>query len=624
MEYHTQGMDMLSINFNPSLLGIQNKLNTSNNVLNTSLQRLSTGIRINSTADDAAGYYVSQGLNSQIRGLKEAQNNISMGSSLLSTAEDTMNKMTDMLNRLNDLALQGANATLTDTERNALTKEANALVEEIKKQNPDTKFNGMNVFGTVSKTVSSNVGVSNVSSDVVPSGYTAIYTADDLNNVRNNLSGKYILMADIDLSSIENWEPIGNNSNAFTGTFDGNGHVIKNMTINRANTTYVGLFGYTDNATIKNMGLENVNVSGSNYTGGLAGYGKSTIENCYVSGSISGSMYTGGLVGIGGISISNCYVTGSVKGTMATGGIAGHGQGNITKCYVESSVSGTLYTGGISGYNTSLSGLTISNCYTTGSVSGINVTGGIAGSGCTVSNCYVNADIIKKDNATGNNFGILFGQASSLIATNVIGNADKSTIKTMLGSGSLSASSSNTRIVSESEFTTHSTWDCFDNSVWEMSCSIPPVLKGVGTNNINWNFEKGNNENRIQAGEGSVSDANSLTINTGLDLGAMKIDLSTVENCLDATKCVKAAINAIAKRTTAIGISQNRLENAANVNLTKVENLTSAHSNITNADIAEETANYTKAQIMTQTANSLLTQTQNFQANLLLNMINTL
>ena len=218
----------------------------------------------------------------------------------------------------------------------------------------------------------------------------------------------------------------------------------------------------------------------------------------------------------------------------------------------------------------------------------------------------------------------MFGQASSLIATNVIGNADKSTIKTMLGNGSLSASSSNTRIVSESEFTTHSTWDCFDNSVWEMSCSIPPVLKGVGTNNINWNFEKGNNENRIQAGEGSVSDANSLTINTGLDLGAMKIDLSTVENCLDATKCVKAAINAIAKRTTAIGISQNRLENAANVNLTKVENLTSAHSNITNADIAEETANYTKAQIMTQTANSLLTQTQNFQANLLLNMINTL
>ena len=78
---------MLSINFNPTLLGAQNKLNIANNSLNTSLKRLSTGLRINSASDDAAGYYVSQGLNSQIRGLKTAQSNIALGSSLLGTAE---------------------------------------------------------------------------------------------------------------------------------------------------------------------------------------------------------------------------------------------------------------------------------------------------------------------------------------------------------------------------------------------------------------------------------------------------------------------------------------------------------------------------------------------------------
>ena len=63
-------------------------------------------------------------------------------------------------------------------------------------------------------------------------------------------------MADIDLSSVENWEPIGNDSTKFTGIFDGNGHVIKNMTINRPDTNYVGLFGYTDSGSeIKNIGL---------------------------------------------------------------------------------------------------------------------------------------------------------------------------------------------------------------------------------------------------------------------------------------------------------------------------------------------------------------------------------
>ena len=139
---------MLSINFNPTLLGAQNKLNIANNSLNTSLQRLSTGMRINSASDDAAGYYVSQGLNSQIRGLKVAQSNVAMGSSMLGVAEGALGSMTDMLNRLNDLALQGASTTMTDTARGALTKEANSLVEEIKNLNANTTFNGVNVFGS--------------------------------------------------------------------------------------------------------------------------------------------------------------------------------------------------------------------------------------------------------------------------------------------------------------------------------------------------------------------------------------------------------------------------------------------------------------------------------------------
>ena len=131
----------------------------------------------------------------------------------------------------------------------------------------------------------------------VPSGYIGIYTAQDLNNVRNNLSGQYILMDDIDLSGWGNWNPIGGYSNKFTGIFNGNGHIIRNMTINISTDTvviYAALFACIGNAEISNFGL----VGGSVYAqsanseanaAGIAAYvdSGSVITNCYNECSIT-------------------------------------------------------------------------------------------------------------------------------------------------------------------------------------------------------------------------------------------------------------------------------------------------------------------------------------------------
>ena len=109
--------------------------------------------------------------------------------------------------------------------------------------------------------------------EAIAQGYTVIKTAQDLDNIRNNLSGKYILMNDIDLSSYSNWDPIGeNNASAFNGILDGNGYTISNLTINRPNENYVGLFGVIKGSVeIKNLSLENIDIYGENYVGGLAG-----------------------------------------------------------------------------------------------------------------------------------------------------------------------------------------------------------------------------------------------------------------------------------------------------------------------------------------------------------------
>jgi len=127
-------------------------------------------------------------------------------------------------------------------------------------------------------------------------------------NAVNVTAGVYYkLMNNIDLSGYPNWIPIGDNTQCalarcanFQGNFDGNGYAVQNLTINRPTMKYVALFGYVSTyAMIKNLGVVNCNVIGSDYVGGLAGFlsGGDTITNCYVTGSVSGYSFIGGLVG---------------------------------------------------------------------------------------------------------------------------------------------------------------------------------------------------------------------------------------------------------------------------------------------------------------------------------------
>lgn len=145
-------------------------------------------------------------------------------------------------------------------------------------------------------------------------GYIEISTAEELAQIGSDLSGHYVLTQDIDLSGYDNWSPIGSSS-PFTGVLDGQGHVVRNLTITElahVNKPYAGLFGRISGGTVKNLGLENVDINlGMVYAadaGAIAGNvsGNSTIANCYSSGSIYADMSNapnvndfsmGGLVG---------------------------------------------------------------------------------------------------------------------------------------------------------------------------------------------------------------------------------------------------------------------------------------------------------------------------------------
>ena len=159
--------------------------------------------------------------------------------------------------------------------------------------------------------------------------------------------------------------PIGNYTNKFEGTFDGNGKTISNLTITPSGS-HIGLFGYIGTSgTVRNLGLIDPNINGPSYVGGIAGYNSGTISNCYNTGGISGSSYVGGIAGGNNSgTITNCYNTGDISATNNyAGGIAGYNSGTISNCYNTGGISGSSSVGGITGWN---NGGTITKCYNVG------------------------------------------------------------------------------------------------------------------------------------------------------------------------------------------------------------------------------------------------------------------
>ena len=135
-----------TINTNISSLNAQRNLNSSQSSLATSLQRLSSGMRINSAKDDAAGLAITQRFTAQINGLNQAARNANDGISLAQTAEGDLGQIGNNLQRLRELAVQSANGTNSSTDRVALNQESQQLIAEIDRVAQQSKFNGVNLL----------------------------------------------------------------------------------------------------------------------------------------------------------------------------------------------------------------------------------------------------------------------------------------------------------------------------------------------------------------------------------------------------------------------------------------------------------------------------------------------
>ncbi len=218
----------LGINTNVASLSAQNQLQKSQNLSNQALERLSSGLRINSAKDDAAGLAISTRFSAQISGLDVAQRNANDGISYAQTAEGALGEITSALSRIRDLSVQSANDTNNSSDRAALDQEVDALIKEVERIAQSTQFNGQNILdGNLSDLtfqVGANAGqtisVSGVDSRSTKLGSTVMegLAITDFDATTTQGQALTIESKTVDLSSVTSIDEVVQEINKISGT----------------------------------------------------------------------------------------------------------------------------------------------------------------------------------------------------------------------------------------------------------------------------------------------------------------------------------------------------------------------------------------------------------------------
>lgn len=184
------------INTNLMSLNAQRNLSVTQSALATSVQRLSTGLRVNSAKDDAAGLAIAERMNTQVRGMNVAIRNANDAISLSQTAEGALSKINDMGQRMRELAVQSANATNNATDRESLDAEFQALSAEIKRNLEGTSFNGTKLFAALA-TMTFQVGANNTPTDQIAVVTTNLTAETSMTDILGGGTGGSAAAADI-------------------------------------------------------------------------------------------------------------------------------------------------------------------------------------------------------------------------------------------------------------------------------------------------------------------------------------------------------------------------------------------------------------------------------------------
>lgn len=572
---------MLNINTNLSSLIVQSNLKLSTNGLNTAIERMTSGFKINHAKDNAANYSINTNLSTKIRAYQVAEDNAMMGLDMVQSANSGLSQVSDILARLRSLEMSVQNGTYGKDSLSAVNKEARALTAEISRILNNTEY-GDKLFTTPSRETRSGFVNEVVHRDTsamttlesvdetvkLTSGTYSISSAKELaklatmtNNGLIEVGGaEFVLGADIDLSEYsegEGWVSIGNGVR-FRTKFDGNGYVVSNLYIMNSfnKKEYLGLFGFCGRGCeIKNLGIEDVDITTIGATGALAGY----VEN---------------------VTISNCYVKrGKINGCGNAGGLFGHlaGYDNIslvTDCYSDVSVTSTQYAGGISGL---MGNAIVRNCSSYSIIKSLTKEGGAGG---ITGGCHISKKTMSRASQIENCqvFNVNEELRGVIVAALVL----------QEGFDLLPLTINN----------------CSYDSCYK-GCTVGGELYGaVVLNNITTFAGQALESPSFQVGiNGNESSKIGYSMDLLLDgvelfgfLGEKQIGVESIDYYLKK----------IALKQTELGALENRLMSALEQIKVSYDNLVSTQSTIRDADIAEESSAYIRSQILQQASATLL------------------
>ncbi len=588
------------INTNISSLTAQRQLGVSQLSLATSMARLSSGLRINSAQDDAAGLAISERFTSQIKGSNQAQRNANDGISLAQTAEGDLAQISNNLQRIRELAVQAANATNSASDRVSLNNEASALVVENDRIASTSAFNGIKLLDGTFTAQTFQVGANGTANDVV--------SVSSIASARSNSLG---VGASSSYSARVTGISASTGSYLAAGALAINGQAVGAAATDGVSSSYAKTSGIAVAAAINAIsGNTNVTATVS-----------ATISNGVSVNTSFTTALVAGAVTINGVDIGalSATITAVGRGAQVAAAInLKSSQTGVTA--VANTTTGAVSLTAADGRNIIVGGTTGATASVglgTGTVTYGSITAGaaIAGAAITASNAagsiFINGvdvgAIAAGTTATDKGDKIAaainaLSERTGVTATNTAGQVslsgavysnsatDNTLTGTTLAAGAagsgLAATGGAALTVVGSQFVSRSTVTL--NSAASAGISVAGVASSA-------------------LGASGLSEG-VTTATTVAGVGVSAIDLTTATGAQAALATVDAAINTVNSTRAALGAYQARFTSVVASLATTAENLTASRSRIQDADFAAETANLSRSQILQQAGTAMVAQ----------------
>lgn len=577
------------INHNLSALNTFNKLSANNALMNNSLEKLSSGYRINTAADDAAGLAISEKMRGQIRGLDQAKSNSQDAISMTQTAEGALDETTSILQRMRELAVKASTDTLTDANRVAVQDEIDALTSEINRIGNTTSFNTKSLLkgdGKATLDATSKVTDGNLTSGAT--NYTDVSQkttfAGDLVAGDNGKSGTWTINGQqLKVTFVTDSSLSDDTAAVDTSSITGNSVTVKMK----------GTVSAADAATATTSALNSMILQNSTLKNNFSASASSA--DVTVAASATGA-YRGKDGNIAAVNWSSALTT------AATGGEAAVGTTTYTqasKTIDLSSVNDDTKIKALVGTGMTINGKQIEfynandGAYT-GNAIGVNISTALAATSNKdqeLVNTIVNQvgtkidGVVVKANATNANQLDIVADSTNL--------GEKGNSIAVKDGGVQEAFKATFQIGAN-------TGQTMSLSINDMRAKALTVSSTTAAGSITVKDSEGKDVTATYKAAKTVTDGTSDATTE------YSLDLSTADKATAAISVIDQATTTVSAERSKMGAVINRLEHTINNLTTSSENLTSAESNIRDVDMASEMAKYTNKSVLNQAATAML------------------